>query len=83
MYSDTDTVCLRPIEEWGVSADLWDDGKGWLAAAHDEETLDGRKKAVGPPSVVVGIEVDVGNRGDWYLVRLLSSLHSPLYPTWL
>ncbi|KAG8877851.1 membrane-bound alpha-1,6- mannosyltransferase Initiation-specific [Tulasnella sp. 331] len=66
VYSDTDTSCLHAIEEWGASADLWDDGKGWLAPAEGEETLESRKKAMGPPSVVIGIEVDVGDREDWH-----------------
>ncbi|KAG9002496.1 membrane-bound alpha-1,6- mannosyltransferase Initiation-specific [Tulasnella sp. JGI-2019a] len=65
VYSDTDTLCLHPIEEWGASADLWSDpdGKSWLPPMHEGESPEA---ALGPPSVVIGVEVDVGDREDWY-----------------
>ncbi|KAG8991542.1 membrane-bound alpha-1,6- mannosyltransferase Initiation-specific [Tulasnella sp. JGI-2019a] len=68
VYSDTDTICLRPIEEWGASADLWSDrdGNSWLPSIREGESPEDRKAALGPPSVIIGVEVDVGDREDWY-----------------
>ncbi|KAG8991540.1 membrane-bound alpha-1,6- mannosyltransferase Initiation-specific [Tulasnella sp. JGI-2019a] len=69
VYSDTDTHCLHPIEEWGASADLWNDhdGNNWLPSVHGSESIEERRAALGPPSVVIGVEVDVGDKKDWYL----------------
>ncbi len=62
VYSDTDTKLLKPISRWSADYDLWRDGKGWLTPA-DQKRVE--TSGLPPPSVVVGIEADVGNRGDW------------------
>lgn len=69
MYSDTDTVCLEPIENWGANATLWRDGNGWLNPSFDGESVEQMKDRLGQPSVIIGIEADVGDREDWALVR--------------
>ncbi|GAA5893422.1 hypothetical protein JCM5296_004871 [Sporobolomyces johnsonii] len=50
VYADTDVECMKPVERWGM--DLSWDGQ----APEDYE----------PPSLIVGIEADVGNRKDWH-----------------
>lgn len=62
-YSDMDTRCLKPIAEWT----RW----GGAPAGADGDWAAG--KATGEPSVVVGIEADVGNREDWHECASLSS----------
>lgn len=71
IYTDTDTKRLKPISEWTNGARLWKDGRGWLYGNRDELNLTDELTGVGedylgPPSVVVGIEADVGDREDWH-----------------
>ena len=67
IYSDTDTRLLQPPSKWGQGATLWADGKGLskqekarIAAGEDWEEV------LGLPSIVVGVEADVGKREDWH-----------------
>ncbi|UZJ55711.1 hypothetical protein CBS101457_005031 [Exobasidium rhododendri] len=54
-YSDTDTDCLKPIEDWGeIDVVHWD--------LNETSSDDVRS---GPPQVVVGIEVDVPDLTGW------------------
>ncbi|GAA97055.1 glycosyltransferase family 32 protein [Mixia osmundae IAM 14324] len=46
IYTDTDTVCLKPVDDWY--------GPG------DNDT-----RADEPPSMILGIEIDVMNRTNW------------------
>ncbi|KAJ9125297.1 hypothetical protein QFC22_000253 [Naganishia vaughanmartiniae] len=71
IYSDTDTKRLKPISEWGSGARLWKDGRGWLHGSNGgvglgDELLGVGIDELGPPSVVIGIEADVGDREDWH-----------------
>ncbi|KAJ9104808.1 hypothetical protein QFC19_003949 [Naganishia cerealis] len=71
IYSDTDTKRLKPISEWGRGARLWRDGRGWLYGNDSGIELGDELRGVEnddltPPSVVVGIEADVGDREDWH-----------------
>ncbi|KAK4701258.1 hypothetical protein P7C70_g4976, partial [Phenoliferia sp. Uapishka_3] len=50
VYADTDVHCLRPISTWG-------DDPSW-----NGKRPDGYR----PPSIIVGVEADVGNRHDWH-----------------
>jgi alpha 1,6-mannosyltransferase len=52
VYSDTDTICLKPISQWGQNPTL----------------LHGQPKSLlkAPPSVIIGVEADVGMRADWH-----------------
>ncbi|GAA5850867.1 hypothetical protein JCM8547_009114 [Rhodosporidiobolus lusitaniae] len=50
VYADTDVQCIRPIERW--AEDVSWDGK--------------RPDSYYPPSLIVGIEADVGSRHDWH-----------------
>ncbi|KAG8749362.1 membrane-bound alpha-1,6- mannosyltransferase Initiation-specific [Ceratobasidium sp. 428] len=55
IYSDLDTVRLKPISKWGEGADF------------------NGPELTNPPSVIVGIEADVGIRGarvDWHKARI-------------
>ncbi|EIW69886.1 hypothetical protein TREMEDRAFT_61657 [Tremella mesenterica DSM 1558] len=68
IYSDTDTALLKPPSDWGKGARLWRDGLGWIGDA-DKARIDAGEEVddvIGKPSVVVGIEADVGDRSDWY-----------------
>ncbi|KAG8887645.1 membrane-bound alpha-1,6- mannosyltransferase Initiation-specific [Tulasnella sp. 332] len=67
VYSDTDTICLKSIEKWGTSAELWKDGDGWLPLSSKAHTSEDAKQALGPPSFIVGIEADFSHRADWQL----------------
>lgn len=58
IYSDTDTRRLKGVDAWGRDAKLWRDGDGWMTA---EERAEGLQA----PSVIVGVEADVGDREDW------------------
>lgn len=68
IYSDTDTRLLKSPSHWGEGPMLWRNGAGWmteeqiklLAAGSDIDTV------LGKPSIVVGIEADVGGRADWF-----------------
>lgn len=54
-YSDTDTDCLKPVNQWGnIDAITWD-----LGGQVDPDI------ARRPPQVVVGIEVDVPDVTGW------------------
>ena len=68
IYSDTDTTLLKAPSNWGRGARAWRDGKGWLDQASLDRLEAGEKinAILGPPSVVVGIEADVGGREDWH-----------------
>ncbi|KAG0149294.1 hypothetical protein CROQUDRAFT_89382 [Cronartium quercuum f. sp. fusiforme G11] len=52
VYADMDTRCLKPVERWME----W---KGGRAGEGKWATAEGE------PSVIVGIEADVGDRADW------------------
>jgi len=66
IYSDTDTRLRKPPSKWGQGSTLWADGKG-LKKEEKARIAAGEKwqDVLGPPSVVVGIEADVGERDDW------------------
>ncbi|KAI5476664.1 Haloacid dehalogenase-like hydrolase domain containing protein [Pseudohyphozyma bogoriensis] len=49
IYADTDVKCLKPIERWGQNPD-------WQGDTPSDYQ---------PPSMIVGIEADVGGREDW------------------
>lgn len=68
IYTDTDTYMLRHPSWWGEGAKLWRDGEGWLSAEERARLRDGENvyDVLGRPSVVVGIEADVGGREDWH-----------------
>jgi alpha 1,6-mannosyltransferase len=67
IYTDTDTTLLKSPTAWGRDAQLWRDGAGWLEPAEIDRIAEGEnaEDVLGPPSVIVGIEADVGNRADW------------------
>ncbi|GAA6030087.1 hypothetical protein JCM8097_009249 [Rhodosporidiobolus ruineniae] len=50
VYADTDVECLKPVERWG-------EDPSWEGKRPDTYT---------PPSLIVGIEADVGSRHDWH-----------------
>ena len=68
IYTDTDTVLLKSPSHWGRTPNLWRNGAGWL----DDDLLKRIEEGVPPenvlplPSVIVGIEADVGGREDWH-----------------
>jgi hypothetical protein len=66
IYSDTDTRLRKPPSRWGQGATLWSEGKG-LKKEEKARIAAGEKweEVLGPPSVVIGIEADVGERDDW------------------
>ncbi|GHJ85605.1 hypothetical protein NliqN6_2007 [Naganishia liquefaciens] len=70
IYSDTDTKRLKPISNWSNKARLWHEGRGWLygnSTGLDLEPMEGVEvDDLASPSVVVGIEADVGDRQDWH-----------------
>lgn len=68
IYSDTDTHLLKPPSAWGRDAKLWRNGKGWLENEQRVRIKAGQdwQEVLGPPSIVVGIEADVGGREDWF-----------------
>lgn len=51
VYTDTDTICLKPISLWGQHPRDWE----------GQQTFSRESK----PSVIIGIEADVGDRVDW------------------
>lgn len=67
IYTDTDTTLLKSPGHWGQGARLWRDGAGWLESAQLDRLAAGESPddVLGPPSVVVGVEADVGGREDW------------------
>ncbi|ORY35864.1 hypothetical protein BCR39DRAFT_563283 [Naematelia encephala] len=69
IYSDTDTRLLKRPSTWGHGATLWRNGDGWLDEQSRNRIIDGAEDVdavLGRPSVVVGIEADVGGREDWF-----------------
>ncbi|GJN87862.1 hypothetical protein Rhopal_000817-T1 [Rhodotorula paludigena] len=50
VYADTDVQCLQAVERWG-------DDASWKGE---------RPEGYAAPSLVVGVEADVGNRHDWH-----------------
>lgn len=68
IYSDTDTHMLKTPQAWGGNSKLWRGGDGWLTEEQAARLDLGQSvdEVLGKPSVVVGIEADVGNREDWY-----------------
>lgn len=69
VYTDVDTSCLKPIVDWGANAALWKGGKDWLVPSRKGQTMESMIQSLGPPSVVVGVEANVGDRADWNDVR--------------
>jgi len=67
IYSDTDTRLRKPPSKWGQGATLWADGKG-LSREEKARIAGGEawQDVLGPPSIVVGVEADVGGREDWH-----------------
>lgn len=68
IYSDTDTVLLKSPSHWGQGARLWNDGEGWLTEDQKTRLEEGAQieDVLGKPSVIVGLEADVGDREDWH-----------------
>ncbi|WRT70510.1 uncharacterized protein IL334_007508 [Kwoniella shivajii] len=68
IYSDVDTTLLRPPSAWGRDPKLYRDGAGWLTDSQIERVKGGESidDIIGRPSVVVGLEADVGDREDWF-----------------
>ncbi|EJU01022.1 hypothetical protein DACRYDRAFT_28990, partial [Dacryopinax primogenitus] len=63
VYSDTDTICLKPISRWGRGAHLWPvEGGAEMYEGDEEESAAG----LPPRGVIVGVEADVGTRPDWH-----------------
>lgn len=66
IYTDTDTRLRKPPSRWGRGATLWADGKGLSKDEKNRIAVGERwEDVLGPPSVVIGIEADVGEREDW------------------
>ena len=67
IYSDTNTQLLQPPSKWGQGATLWANGKG-LSKQDKARIAAGEawEDVLGPPSIVVGVEADVGKREDWH-----------------
>ena len=68
IYTDTDTKMLKTPSHWGNGARLWRDGAGWMddASLKRIEAGERAEMVLGTPSVVVGVEADVGGREDWH-----------------
>ncbi|KZP00811.1 glycosyltransferase family 32 protein [Calocera viscosa TUFC12733] len=72
VYSDTDTICLKPISRWGRFAEVWtvDPGSEAELGEQVEQAWEGDREesARGDPprGVIVGVEADVGTRPDWH-----------------
>ena len=68
IYSDTDTAPLKGPSSWGQGSKLWRDGDGWLGDEQKDLIQRGRsvEDVLGKPSVIVGVEADVGTREDWF-----------------
>jgi len=67
IYTDTDTTLLQSPRAWGQGVKLWRDGAGWIEPEDTARIAAGEKTedVLGPPSVIVGVEADVGDRVDW------------------
>lgn len=50
VYTDTDTSCLKAIDQWGRNPRL---------------VLPDHPRSKGEPRVIIGVEADVGTREDW------------------
>jgi alpha 1,6-mannosyltransferase len=61
IYSDTDTRLLKAFEKWGANAIVYTDPTRDGDAEDDDDYSYGEAsgKAVGPPSLIVGVEADV------------------------
>ncbi|OCF58527.1 hypothetical protein L486_04560 [Kwoniella mangroviensis CBS 10435] len=68
IYSDTDTLLLKPPSAWGQNPKLYKDGQGWMTDIQLQRIQDGDDvdDILGKPSVIVGLEADVGDREDWF-----------------
>lgn len=68
IYSDTDTILLKDPLRWGRGTKLWREGAGWLDPASSDRLEAGEPAdtVLSPPSIIVGVEADVGDREDWY-----------------
>lgn len=68
IYTDTDTRLVRPPSQWGHGQRLWKGGEGWMDATQRSRVSNGESidDVLGRPSIVVGIEADVGVRDDWH-----------------
>ncbi|WVQ85821.1 hypothetical protein IAT38_007989 [Cryptococcus sp. DSM 104549] len=68
IYSDTDTALLKAPSKWGHGARLWKRGEGWLSEEQLKRIEEGEEvdSVLGRPSMVVGLEADVGDREDWF-----------------
>ena len=66
VYSDTDTILLKPPHQWGQSPTLWNPSS-WLPESTLAQLQPGVSvdSILGPPSLIIGIEADVGGRPDW------------------
>nr|XP_019007986.1 uncharacterized protein I206_07154 [Kwoniella pini CBS 10737]OCF46767.1 hypothetical protein I206_07154 [Kwoniella pini CBS 10737] len=68
IYTDTDTTLLKSPSEWGHDPKLFKGGDGWLTENQLERAKSGESidDIIGKPSVIVGLEADVGDREDWF-----------------
>ncbi|WWC92083.1 uncharacterized protein L201_007037 [Kwoniella dendrophila CBS 6074] len=69
IYSDTDTTLLKSPSEWGKNPKLFHDGIGWLSDSQSERIKKNNEDVddvLGKPSIIVGLEADVGDREDWF-----------------
>ncbi|WWC65436.1 uncharacterized protein I303_108054 [Kwoniella dejecticola CBS 10117] len=68
IYTDTDTTLLKSPSEWGNNPKLFKGGQGWLTEDQLERISNGENidDIIGRPSVIVGLEADVGDREDWF-----------------
>lgn len=66
IYTDTDTRLRKPPSSWGRGATLWAGGKGLTKDEQNRIAVgESWEDVLGPPSVVLGVEADVGEREDW------------------
>ncbi|WVN89581.1 uncharacterized protein L203_104808 [Cryptococcus depauperatus CBS 7841] len=68
IYTDTDTVLLKPPSKWGQKPRLYKNGENWLTNEQKQRWQQGAtiEEIIGRPSIIVGLEADVGERTDWY-----------------
>ncbi|GAA6060301.1 hypothetical protein JCM10212_002942 [Sporobolomyces blumeae] len=50
VYADTDVECMKPVDDWALDV-------SWEGIPPDDYE---------PPSCIVGVEADVGDRKDWH-----------------
>ena len=68
VYADSDVHCLRPISTWGDDPS-WNGRRYSISFPCLITTVDldfRRPDDWSPPSIIVGVEADVGNRHDWH-----------------